>query len=356
MAGYFKVSMNAAKEIVALSDGPELLAGYITLCGFAYGPRREITRAGAKAIRQRAGYTDHRSKRVLRELQAHRFGANGDQGLVTSTGLKGGNAAIYSIDNWGGEYAYLPSLLLDMDPEYGTTLAKIVQDENLEREILRDALLLLLHVYATVDYAEWFGCPPDRMAHQDWKDEGTAGDDFGLGLQGYVADVALSLVGEPDSWFVSPSIMQELYGDGEAGKARFWLALWGLVDLHVVVPVVSVQSRGRAYPLWIYNVAYRDSLRAHGIVPDLGREMQLAACASGLDPDNYVIRYAIDELDRKGSGLFFCAGDAPKVRTVLAPRLHAPTPINLDGMEEAARTTRSVQRQIRAARRVDKAA
>lgn len=50
MSGYFKVSMGAAKAIANANEGLGLLAGYMTLASYAYGPKREHTAAGAKAI------------------------------------------------------------------------------------------------------------------------------------------------------------------------------------------------------------------------------------------------------------------------------------------------------------------
>lgn len=357
MAGYFKVSMDAARAIVEATDGPELLAGYITVCGYAFGSNRGSTAAGAKAIRQTLGCTDHRSKRIMADLRSLRFGERGELGLLTTTRRRVGNAAVHNIEPWEGEYAYLPALLIGRHPEHGASLAKALASEKHDAATIRDALLLLLHVYARTDYGEWFGCPPDAMAYQHWKRDGYAGDDFELGLQGMVGTLSLWLVGKPDDWTVPKTVIAALFGQADdAATARFWAALWCLRDLRQVVDVVSVQTGGRAYPLWVYSVAYRDSLRLMGITPDIGKEAQLAACDSGLDPDNNVIRYAIDELDRDGSGLFYCVGANPTVRTVIVPRLHAPTPVNMDGLTEAGTVTKQIWRQLRQARRLERAA
>jgi len=358
MAGYFKVSMDAARALVADSDGPELLAGYTTLCGYAFGKDREITAAGAKSIRLTTGCTDHRAKRVLRELLSFRYGERGGSGLLEATTKRLRNAAIYHLPHWDGEYSYLPSLLLERHPEHGSPLARLISADE-ERAVIRDALLLLLHVYASTDYAEWFGCPPDTMTYQDWRHDGYGGDDFELGMQGTVGDLTLWLVAEneDDTWRTPLAVMTSLFGaDEEIAKSRFWPAWWCLRKSGLTVPVISVHAGGRAYPLWVYSAAYRESLKDLGIVPDLAKEAQLAACDSGLDPDNLVIRYAVDELERAGSGLFYCFGVKPTVRTVIAPRLHAPTPINLDGLKEAAAVTRDIWRRIRASRRAERAA
>lgn len=358
MAGYFKVSMDAARAIVGDSDGPELLAGYVTVCGYAFGNDRGVTAAGAKSIRQTTGCTDFRSKRIMNELRSLRYGERGENGLLVTTNGRVKNAAIYRLAAWDGVYSYLPSLLLERHPQHGSPLSRLLAHDE-DRAVIRDALLLLLHIYASTDYAEWFGCPPDTMTYQEWRHEGYGGDDFELGMQGTVAGLTLWLVAEneDDTWRTPLTVMTSLFGaDEEVAKARFWPAWWCLRKSGLTVPVIAVHAGGRAYPLWVYSAAYRESLREHGIVPDLAKEAQLAACDSGLDPDNLVIRYAVDELERAGSGLFYCFGVKPTVRTVIAPRLHAPTPVNLDGLTEAATVTKDIWRRIRAARRAERAA
>lgn len=198
--------------------------------------------------------------------------------------------------------------------------------------------------------------PPDQMAYQEWRLDGTAGEAFKLGYQGEVASLSLWLTALPEDgeWHVPANVITGLFGEG--GRERFWAALWALVDSYTVIRVVSVQTGGRAYPLWVYSRGYRESLRELDVVPDLGAQAQLAACDSGLDPDNYVIRYAIDEMKREGTGMFYCVGSNPTVRTVLVPRLHAPTPMNMDGLREAAIITRGLWREIRAVRKLQRAA
>lgn len=355
MSGYFKVSIEAARLIANTTDAPETLGGYVTLCSYAYGDKREQTAAGAKAIRKTLNCTDFRSKRVMADLQSLPL-ENGETGLIRKTNRRMANAGVYELPKWDGAYAYLPSLLVARDDDATSRLSRFLGDDSVDKEVIRDALLLLLHVYANTDYAEWFGCPPDRMAYRKWRQDGTAGDDFELGCVGDMGGMPLWLVAvdEDNTWHAPQSVMAELYGsDRKAAEERFWNALWCLKNSSLIVEVVSVQTGGRAYPLWVYSSRYRDSLKDHGIVPDLGRETQLAACATGLDPDNRVIQYAVDDCDRQGTGIFFAAGAKPVVRTVVAPRLHAPTILNLDGLKEAADLTRSIQRKIKAARRLE---
>ncbi|WP_198526488.1 hypothetical protein [Xanthomonas sp. SHU 166] len=359
MSGYFKVSMQAAKAIAEVSDGPDLLAGYMTLSAYAYGPKRELTAAGAKSIRLTTGCSDFRSKKVLKRLLSFDVDHELPQGLIAATGRKKANADEYRIERWDGEFAYLPSLLIERHPDYGSHLGQLMQLDQPESAI-KDAILVLLHVYTATDYARWFGCPPDTMPYKEWDQSGYAGQDFELGYQGDVGALQLWLVAEREGepWRVPIRVVAGLFGnDSEASIGRFWKAWECLIQAGCLVTVLSVQSGDRAYPLWVYSKAYRESLaESHGIVSDLGREAQLAACASGLDPDNLVIRYAVDEMGGVGSGLFYCFGKSPKVRTIVAPRLHAPTPINLDGLREASAVTRNISREIRAARRADREA
>lgn len=359
MAGYFKVSIDAARAIANASEGPELLAGYMTLCGYAFDKGRDVTAAGAKAICLTTGCTDYRSKKVLADLLSHGLDDFKQRGLLKMTERRKGNAQVYQIVAWEGEYAYLPSLLLNRHPEYGSPLARLLARDEEDREVIRDALLLLLHIYANTDYAGWFGCPPDVMAYQKWRQQGSAGDDFELGHQGDMAGVPLWLVAETQdgTWYTPTKVMRFLYGDDESrASERFWNA-WGCLNASgLALTIVSVQTGDRAYPLWVYSKAYRESLKEHGIIPDLGREAQLAACATGLDPDNMVIRYAVDECDRRGTGLFYCVGTKPTVRTLVVPRLHAPTPNNLDGLKEAAIVTNEVFKKIRKARKLERVA
>lgn len=355
MSGYFKVSMAAARAIVDASDEPDLLAGYITVCAYAFGPNREVTAAGAKSIRQTIGCTDFRSKKVMRELLTFQADYSSPAGLLAPSGKKKANADVYNMERWEGAFAYLPSLLVERHPEHGSPVLRLLRAES-PAAVIRDALLLLLHVYTVTDYAEWFGCPPDAMPYRTWESSGTAGDDFELGLQGKVGGLELWLVAEPqtETWHVSPEVIADLFG---AAEDRFWDAWWCLLASGSIVPVISVQTKRTTYPLWIYSKGYRQTLAEnHGVVADLGREAHLAACSSGLDPDNLVMRYAVDEMDRRGSGLFYCFGSPPKVLTVVVPRLHAPTPINLDGLQEAAAVTKGILKTIWAARKADRQA
>jgi hypothetical protein len=348
--GYFKVSMDAARAIVNETEGPNMLAAYVTVCGHAYGEDRRITAAGAKAIRQGAGTTDYRSKLLLADMMALCFG---DRTLLKPTPLYEGNAPIHYIEQWDGSYAYLPSLLIQKMGEGTSMLAKLAASPDYDSDVRRDALLLLLHAYAVVAYADWFGCPPEEMAYRDFTLDGEV-HDFALGHYGEMGGANLWLAGATDTWRAWPRVMTSLFGkDEETAQGRFWPALWCLKDLGLLITVVSVQlPGGRAYPLWVANPGYREALGTYGVVPNLAMLIHNAACATGHDPDNLVMRYAVEDMERQGSDLYFCvAKKKPIVRGVLAPRLHAPTPINLEGLEEAGGATVEIKRAVAKARR-----
>lgn len=349
--GYFKVSMDAARAIVNETDDPNMLAAYVTVCSHAYGEDRRMTAAGAKAIRQGAGTTDYRSKLLLADMKALCFG---ERTLLKPTPLWEGNAPIHYIEQWGGAYAYLPNLLTKKGPTEGQSmLAKLVGSSEHDPDVRRDALLLLLHAYAVVTYADWFGCPPEEMAYREFRLEGEL-HDFTLGHYGDMGGATLWLAGATETWRAWPRVMTSLFGEDEdRAKERFWPALWCLIDLGLLVTVISVQlNDGRAYPLWVGSPGYRKSLDFHGVVPDLAIHIHNAACATGYDPDNHVMRFAVEDMERQGSGLFFCvAKKKPVVRGVLMPRLHAPTPINQEGLQEAATDTLHIKRAVQKARR-----
>lgn len=344
--GYFRVSMDAARAIVHESDDPNLLAAYVTVCGYAYGKDRRITAAGAKAIQQGAGTTDYRSKLLLADMMALCFG---DRTLLKPTPLYEGNALIRYIEQWDGADAYLPSLLIKKTGDKPSMLANLAGAHRFDPEVRRDALLLLLHAYAVVSYGEWFGCPPEELAYQEFRLEGEVAD-FTLGHHGDMGGVNLWLAGAMDAWRAWPRVIKSLFG--EEGEERFWPALWCLRDLGLLVTVVSVQVHdGRAYPLWVGNPGYREALGGNGVVANLAMLIHNAAAATGYDPDSRVMRYAIEDLDRQGSDLYFCVSKKkPIVRGVLVPRFHAPTPVNLDGLKEAAITTSEIKRAITKAR------
>lgn len=345
MAGYFKVPLAAARNILELCEGPELLAGYMTLRRHAFGSTRNLTAAGAKAVKVATGCTDWRSKRVMDDLRTLRFGEGEGLGLVESTGRKKANAHLYRLPTWGGVDAYVPALILDRHPEYGSAVLRICQCDS-EPSVQRDALYLLLHLYSLTDYAGWMGAPPDVFVHQLWERDGSrcpGNADHELGYYGREGDIDLWLVALPEdhTWTMPHRLCEALFGDAtELTRERFWRALWCLLGCGAVCKVAVVSNGRDNYPLWVFSPAYRKSLEELGIKPDLADSIYRLASDAGYDADNYLIIDATSE-DREpeGTGLFFCVGKDPKVRTLLIPRLHAPTPVNLDGLREIAAIT-----------------
>ena len=216
---------------------------------------------------------------------------------------------------------------------------------------MRDALFLLLHVYCSTDYADWFGCPTDLMAYQQWRTEGSAGEgDWELGFQEKLGDFDIWMIASPEHdqrWSASLKLMHSLFGaEGVDGSQRFWPAFFCLRNLGLLVQVLCIRTGNVGYPLWIFSESYREALeKAFGPVGNLGKALQRVAERCYLDPDNNIIREAI-EADGDGTGIFFCYGASPRPYLVVAPRLHAPTPINLDGITEVATHNAEVTREL----------
>lgn len=363
MAGYFKVSMEAAKAIVGESDNALALAGYMTLCNYAFSHKRDVTAAGAKCIKQTLGCSHFRSKKILDSLRAMRFGTRGESGLITTTDRMKANAPIHRIEEWPGEYAYVPSLLFERNGDEPAPIARLVDISDYPGCTARDALLLLLHCYASTDYSGWFGCPSDLMASQEWRLDGYAGDDFELGYRGDVGNLSMWLVGEPEEgkgqWTAPRTVILSLFGpDLELARERFWIALRCLQESGLTVRVLTIQQKNLSYPLWIFSPEYRTHLSSHfGRIGDLAMDVHRVAGGTDVDYDNLIIRYATGEtgdLGSYGTGVFFCLGSDPRPYLVIAPRLHAPTPINLDGIRESAATADELRRDLRTARRLNR--
>lgn len=127
-----------------------------------------------------------------------------------------------------------------------------------------------------------------------------------------------------------------------ADVERIWRALWFLLGSGTVCKVAVVGDGSRNYPLWVFNPTYRGSLAVrHGLRADLAKQMHSLAGDIGADPDNALTIAATDpNRETEGTGIYYCAAKSqPVVRTLLVPRLHAPTPNNMDGIQEMARIT-----------------
>jgi hypothetical protein len=346
--GYFRVSMDAARSLVESSEGPELLAGYIALCSHRFGKKRTMTCAGAKKIRTATGCTDWRSKRVMDDLRSLCFGDKGQIPLITKTGERRRNADVYEVHEWPGVYAYVPALLVD------TALKRLCAGS--ERETCRDALLILLHLYANTDYAGWMGAPPDCFAYQKWETEGTRELENAVLDLGHVETIGktqLWLIALPvdDAWYMPVRLTREIFNsDDEDCTERFWRALWFLLESGTVCKVAVVSTGIERYPLWVFNSTMREMLyERNGIHADLAAQIQRLATNADADPDNLLIREAVGEnRDRQGTGMFYCLGDRnTRANTLLIPMFHAPTVINLDGLAEVLNITQGLSAKIK---------
>lgn len=331
--------MAAARALVGSSEGPELLAGYMASQRWAQPETRYITTtAGAKAIGKCTGVTDHRSKRVLRELLSLRYGERGELFLIEPTGYMVKNAKQYRFGTWPGEIAYVPDLLVqgDIPP-----LIRLCQADA-PPEIRRDALLMLLHTYAQVDYGEFLGVDPALFAYQSLISEGEipmgdiemdliyAGDHGGL----HFSLIAEDKNGQP---VTTPAIAATLYGDVHDAMSRFLAAHTLLTQIGMLVRVLLVEGR-EPWPLWVGSPGYREALIRSGVDGDLAHLIHQVAGRAGLDPDNLIIQHAnAESWRREGTGLYFVVSTTPckpVVKTIYCPMFHAPTPNNLDGLKE----------------------
>lgn len=344
MDKYFKVPMAAARSIVDSSDGPELLAGYMTLRRWSVTRNYEHTAAGAKAIRLATGVTDFRAKRVLLELQALRFGDKGEKYLLERTGKSIKNAREYVFGPWDGLVAYVPDILMQGPV---TPLQRLCNFDCLP-ETKRDALLMLLHAYASVNYGEFLGIDPSEFIFKKWTGEGltTIDDcDIELGYYGAVNGLHFWLMREEEDGtrYTFERNAKAIYGDVEDALDRCWEAHELLLAIGMLCRVAIVHYGRDSYPLWVYSPAYREALSKTGIASDLANVIYRIAGNNGFDPDNLIIRYATgDDRPSEGSGLFFCVTPAqklPLVKTIYAPLFHAPNPTNMDGLMEMAKKT-----------------
>lgn len=344
MAGYFRVPMEGAKFAVANSDSPELLAAYLVMCSFTFGHKRQLTAAGANAIKKGAGVTDWRSKRLLADLYALRCGDRGEQALVIDIGRARANSTVKQIPEWDGIQAYVPALFVRPTGEYVSPLIHLIGSAYPPRQ-KRDALLLILHLYASTDYGGWMGAPPDMFPYQVWDSTGhrTANElDVELGEGVGTSNVRIWTVGAPTTsmWFIPTRTVMEVFGDaGEETRARLLSALMCLIGTESVCKVTVVSSEEGNYPLWVASPGYRETLARNDVHGDLAAHFHNLAMATGDDADNWLMIECVrakDDIGPEGTGIYFCGsrGGDVAVRTLLLPRFHAPTPINLDGLRE----------------------
>lgn len=348
--------MAAARSLVDSSEGPELLGGYMTLHRWAQPETQYTTAAaGAKSIRRCTGVTDHRSKRVLRELLSLRYGERGDLFFIEPTGRMVKHAQQYRFGTWLGDTAYVPDLLIQGDDP---PLIRLCQADE-SPEIRRDALLMLLHTYAQVDYGEFMGVDPALFAYQDLISEGSIplGDsEIDLGYAGEHNGLNFWLIAEdPNGRPVStPGIAAKLYGQVDDAVSRFWAAHALLLQIGMLSRVLLVEGR-EPWPLWVGSPAYREGIIGSHVDGDLAHSIYQAVDRARIDSDNAIIQQAIAEKKRKGgTGTYFVVTttpDTPVVKTIYCPTFHAPTPNNLDGLKEMGIRTTIWQHRLDSAKK-----
>jgi hypothetical protein len=328
MPGYFKVSLEAARQLVNASERPELLAGYLILCEGAYGLKRRVTSHGAKSISKYSGCTDWRSKWVMNILGSLRCGDRGTYGFIEKTDQRQANAAIYLLGDWPGQEAYVPSLLIKPRGDIDAPLRLVLQGDG-DAAIKRDALHLLLHLHANTDYAGWMGAAPDVFPSQSWDVGGSrpvGGVNVCLGQVAAFGDAGIWAVAPPtaDVWQTPKGFPEILFGQTPDAPERARRGLRFLLEYGLACKAAVVIDGSESYPLWLFNPAYRESLRAEfGINAGLAHDFYSLVGDSHKRP----ISRALNQNRRhECTGVYFCvARSTPAVRTVLVPRLHAPT-------------------------------
>jgi hypothetical protein len=285
----------------------------------------------------------------MKDLRSLRFGDRGELGLIEPTGRMVKNAAQYKLLPWEGEDAYLPGLMVKRHENFGSALMRICSDEA-TGDIRRDALYLLLHLYAIVDYGGCMGAPRTRFPYQVWDRDGDR-DLADLGHCGREGQLDIWLVAPPEGggWYMPHGLTAALFGvDTPANDQRVWRALWCLLRCGAACKVAVVSNERDSYPLWVFSAGYRESLAELGIHGDLADAIHRLAGDAGFDADNRLfIEATSSEMDEQGTGLFFCVGRDPVVHTLIVPRLHAPTPQNLDALTEVARVTSDLAKRVK---------
>jgi hypothetical protein len=345
MPGYFTVPMADARAILAASEGPDLLAAYIVLRDGAYGAARNLSACGASAIRKSIGCTDYRSKHVLGDLLS--VTREDRSKIVTRTGTMLGNAPIYSMQTRNGPAAALPSIFVKVaGRSMEGALHRLCGLEDSEA-IKRDALFLLLYLYSCTDYGGCMAAPADAFAYQEWDRDGVReiGDVVvELDRVGGVDNKTLWLVAPPEAatWKFSKRV------EALIGAERAAPALDLLIDVGFVCQVAIVADGRKCYPLWLFNPGYRNSLAELGVITNLAAGIHKLALDLGVEAARDIVVEAVNlEAGSFGTGLFYCVSKrTPTVRSLLAPRLHAPTAQNLDGLQEMRVVTQTMQNEI----------
>jgi hypothetical protein len=182
------------------------------------------------------------------------------------------------------------------------------------------------------------------MPYQAWDIEGTRHSrEFDLGKAEAAGGAEIWLVSPPedDRWTCLAKAADSILGHGDEPTRRMWAALRFLLDNHLLSKVAVVEHDSGRYPLWYFGHAARDGYKARfNVETDLAAKVANMACRTGVDPDNLVMRKAVEE--GCGTNLYYCLRVGTrcplKVYTVVCPVFYAPTPNNLSDLEHVART------------------
>ncbi len=345
-AGYFRVPMTTMRAIVDANPDPDALAAWLILRRFAYGSRRELTSTGAKKIAGALSMTRPRAKKLILGLLAIRYGERGESAVLmtasdwnAATGhdvpITRGAAPVYVMPDPGGDYAYLPDLLIPPGDGVRCYLADLCEPHPVAG---LDTLRLLIQVHAAVSCGDFLGADPGAFARTEWELDGTHSD-FELGHIGVANGRHYWLAREADLPSTEWAAIEAVAGGREESHAeRFWAALAIATERGLLFRIAIVSDpRGRLlYPLWAYGVSHRDRLADLGVMADLARCFHRKATSAGLDTAEELGFRAGTE---SGTGLFICAtatAAQPTIRTVYAPTFIAPTRDNMAGMATVA--------------------
>lgn len=337
--GYIKIPVNAVRTIRNYSNATEdsaeglrLLTAYLKLRWHEYdGPAGLVERgqpgghtaAGARAISKATKVSSERAKKVLRNLLTPPESLSA-QPFIVATEAKQALAPVYKFTPWEGPIAYLPAAL--WDGEGGGALTKVL-DAPAPTSVRLTAMCLLVELYARMDY-DWLAVPPDRFMHQRLRVRACA-PAFRKGYTFWLAEAS-------NTWEIAPGICKELTGY-EAPSPLLLAAFGLLLNLGLICRVMVVDTKEFRYPLYVHYRAAAASLNERGILTDLTRRFLRAAVRDG-DITAREVNAAAGK--KPGTGLYHCLSQStPTVYVLLAPCLHAPTPMNLSGMEEVAERT-----------------
>lgn len=301
--GYFRVALDRVPMLIDAAGDAELLAPWLVMRRFAFGPEQSQCEAGAKAIATACGFGRSRASKRLAELV--------ERGLVVPLSTSPRTSrTLYSVGTEPGECAYLPTLFVTPGEP---SLAPF-----LEHPCGAEALRLLLMAYHAVDYAGCGGCDPEMFpfcasevdAHEDgwW----------------------LASEGDP----IAPHACTDAFRKIE----HLWRSLEWLLERGYLVRLANVyRGRALAYPLFAFGERHREALRVHGVVPDVARSMHRAAQADAAAWEQ-TLPLTLAAIDGEETGQFVIRGDdEPTVRTLYCPRPIAPTPQNLEGLARMAK-------------------